>query len=925
MSFFNIFVILIRLKEKTTAAMKSILLNILLLFICIPYIEAATQYYFKQIFLKNGLSQSTVSAILTDYRGVLWIGTQFGLNSFDQQQITPYYQNKNNDNTLPHNNVLFLCEDEKLNLWVGTENGLARYNKEKDNFIRITDGNEAIVVYSYVLTDDGIFFFGNGKVYKYSYMDNVLHPVEIVTSEKIESAFTEACLYDSDRREILLGCRWGGMWIYHYGTGRLQKAPFTQEQNITALYKTLDGTVWISSYARGVFHYDREGILKEHLTSPGLLSNNIVMDMKEKDGKLWIATDGGGISVYDQESCSMEVIKHISGDPHSIPVNSFNCLYNDAENNMWAGSIRGGLIGMKEIFINTYQDAPLGSSKGLSNRTVTSMYEDKDKMIWMGTDGEGLNRFDPATEMFRQYPSTYSAKVVSIISLGDSELLLSLFGDGLYRFNKKTGLINEYRVAGDEKSRQIFRSGFTVHMYRLNKERFYLFADSVYLYDQPKNECTVIPCMDKQVALSALQLVQGTDTVCYLRGSAGLFKLDCRNNLLSAFYRPDKSIGTINAGCPYKEGNFWIGTTSGLYCYEVEKHEMDSIENEQLVGCTSLAFDFHGRLWVGTHDGMFAYMPDDQRVINFGESDGVFAKEFIFKSPLVSFSGDVYMAGISGLVRIKNDLQFTEKKEPVVNLLDIALNGISVGAEVARNRGLITIPWNYTSLNAKVIVKENDMMRRVLFRFYIRGEQEEIVQTSNPVLALHNLFVGKHQIYVSCNKKYGGWSSPVKIFSVVVTPPWWRSSWFYLLFIVVLLSGFGWLTYQVIRRRKPEATADVETIIISNPNEQFLAKLNEIISNHLTNPDLDVNFVAEQMAMSRASLYSKLKLVADTSIGDYINKLRMEKALLLLADKQLSIQEVSEKAGFTHQRYFSTVFKQLYGMTPSRYRQEHFS
>ena len=88
---------------------------------------------------------------------------------------------------------------------------------------------------------------------------------------------------------------------------------------------------------------------------------------------------------------------------------------------------------------------------------------------------------------------------------------------------------------------------------------------------------------------------------------------------------------------------------------------------------------------------------------------------------------------------------------------------------------------------------------------------------------------------------------------------------------------------------------------------------------------MDVNFVAEQMAMSRASLYSKLKLVADTSIGDYINKLRMEKALLLLADKQLSIQEVSEKAGFTHQRYFSTVFKQFYGMTPSRYRQEHFS
>lgn len=74
--------------------------------------------------------------------------------------------------------------------------------------------------------------------------------------------------------------------------------------------------------------------------------------------------------------------------------------------------------------------------------------------------------------------------------------------------------------------------------------------------------------------------------------------------------------------------------------------------------------------------------------------------------------------------------------------------------------------------------------------------------------------------------------------------------------------------------------------------------------------------------MSRASLYNKLKQLADISIGDYINKFKMEEAVRLLADKGLSIQEVSEKAGFSHQRYFSTVFKQMYGVTPSQYRQD---
>ena len=111
-------------------------------------------------------------------------------------------------------------------------------------------------------------------------------------------------------------------------------------------------------------------------------------------------------------------------------------------------------------------------------------------------------------------------------------------------------------------------------------------------------------------------------------------------------------------------------------------------------------------------------------------------------------------------------------------------------------------------------------------------------------------------------------------------------------------------------------------INLSPADELFMQKLNDLISRNLTNPDLDVQFVATQMAMSRASLYNKLKQLADISIGDYINKFKMEEAVRLLADKGLSIQEVSEKAGFSHQRYFSTVFKQMYGVTPSQYRQD---
>ena len=128
-----------------------------------------------------------------------------------------------------------------------------------------------------------------------------------------------------------------------------------------------------------------------------------------------------------------------------------------------------------------------------------------------------------------------------------------------------------------------------------------------------------------------------------------------------------------------------------------------------------------------------------------------------------------------------------------------------------------------------------------------------------------------------------------------------------------------------LRYKEGRGTVSPKEDTISNADEQFVKKLNDLIREQLENPELDVNFVATQMAMSRASLYNKLKALTDVSIGDYINKFRMARVMELLADKELSLLEISEKAGFTNQRYFSTVFKQAYGTTPSKYRQEHFS
>lgn len=111
---------------------------------------------------------------------------------------------------------------------------------------------------------------------------------------------------------------------------------------------------------------------------------------------------------------------------------------------------------------------------------------------------------------------------------------------------------------------------------------------------------------------------------------------------------------------------------------------------------------------------------------------------------------------------------------------------------------------------------------------------------------------------------------------------------------------------------------------VSNADEQFMQKLNTLIRENLTNPDLNVAFIASGMAMSRTTLYSKFCHLSDISIGDYVIRFRMVEATRLLSShKEMSIQEVADRAGFSSARYFSTAFKQSYGMTPTEYRRKN--
>lgn len=113
----------------------------------------------------------------------------------------------------------------------------------------------------------------------------------------------------------------------------------------------------------------------------------------------------------------------------------------------------------------------------------------------------------------------------------------------------------------------------------------------------------------------------------------------------------------------------------------------------------------------------------------------------------------------------------------------------------------------------------------------------------------------------------------------------------------------------------------IKSIAHSKSDELFLEKLNEVICDNMEDEELDVEKLARIMAMSRPTLYRKIKSISNLTANELINITRLKKAAELLAAEDYKIYEVATMVGFTSQTTFGRSFLKQFGMSPSAYQQ----
>jgi AraC-like DNA-binding protein len=114
--------------------------------------------------------------------------------------------------------------------------------------------------------------------------------------------------------------------------------------------------------------------------------------------------------------------------------------------------------------------------------------------------------------------------------------------------------------------------------------------------------------------------------------------------------------------------------------------------------------------------------------------------------------------------------------------------------------------------------------------------------------------------------------------------------------------------------------SQIQQIGQNQSEQEFLLKIEEIIMQHLDDPQFNVDRMADILCMSRPTLYRKINVVSSLSPNELINLTRLRKAAELLIQKQYKVYEISNLLGYSSATHFSRNFQKQFGQSPTEFQ-----
>lgn len=597
------------------------------------------QVSFRDLTVKDGLSQNSVVSIAQDSIGYLWFATQDGLNKYDGRTFTYYNKQYQDVTRSSYAQLGQVYTDTYGDLWSYSSNSIIeKYNYKTQVFDSICKVNSATVLFR---KNQNTLWVGTlySGMFEVDLESKLVIPLFEKQLEKL-SVFEIKRIDDS----IYLGTSKG---VFSVKNDNLKSIPTTKDFAVSSIIKHNEDLVF-GTYGNSVQSINLNtktlGFKFASRFSNNLNVQDIFLDSKSR---LWIATYGDGLHLLDSKDI-LTSFKANKEDPFALNYNDILKVYEDMTGNIWFGTDGAGLNYYDEHLVKFNTLTSKQVPDNISVDVIRSIAVDSLGTLWLGTSGKGLTQINKENNYYKTLTtenSILSSDRIMSLLLVDNNLWIGhqtkglqiLYPDGQFQSFKDLSNQSIWKIFKDTKN-NIWLCTRTEGILKFDSDRGVLESYNQSNSILPNNIRTLEQVNDNELWI-------GTD-------NQGLYKFDMISKDIENINQIEDKIKSL---C-YVDSLLWIGTNGeGIKSLNPKTRELKLYVNDYDLPnkvIYALLPDDNGNLWVSTNKGISRFSPNDPNkhyVENYSIINGLQEFEFntgaYFKGP----DGQLYFGGIEGV------------------------------------------------------------------------------------------------------------------------------------------------------------------------------------------------------------------------------------------------------------------------------------
>lgn len=924
-----------------------------------------------------------VYAITQDTSGVVWLGTDNGLYSYDGYHDYRHFAS----HTFSHIRINALGFEGSM-LYLATGNGMLKFDTQKGIYasapamesdggkgskkvareLRVLDmkgrkdafGNE---VYAILHTQKGLLV-GSLAGLRLNQRQILLTPGA--------QPLVNALAYDAKRHCYWIGTE-GALYCADQALQNFSKIAALDGNSVKCLDEDQDGNLYIGT-DNGLYRMAMNNSL-EHFVhdsrNEATIPNNIVWSCYvDKWQNVWIGTDHGLSRLSTHTYYRFTSLDKIT---FSGEGNCLHAILQTRSGDWWMGGTNGlihyaegvRVQGAASEYQNVVWYKQNNPSAPLAHNRVRKIYEDKEGDVWICTD-HGINLYQKST-----------GKLLNFI---------------VYDKTGKYSTAWAYDILQDQMGR-MWMASYQGGVFVLDKQRL---LAAISLSSAATATCVAdYHFSDKgKNALSGLhigQLVLDGKGFVWASSYNHLDRIDTRTLCISHIPGNDAINYLMKSG----NGNVWVGYNASVKCFMVnlpmKGKELESKEWKIDAKVVSMC-DVENKVWVVAGNVCSVLDPENNSFRFFIPME---SPNNIYYSKL---NHEVVMGGNDGFISIRADLSMPKDDKAQLLLAGIVVNGRQT-QDVLLDENIEGTP-GVSPVGLKTLVLKHDENNFTLqlsdlpfadhptavYAYRLEGSDHEwhYLDKGDLDITYNGLSYGDYHLTVHVVDGEGNIGDEVYQLEISVLPPWYLTIWCKLFYLTLLIVCIVWvINAHFVRKQLKEAKKQKEEILeqvqarmkfyanladelknaaahrsfdevnhlvvsnldvnasdsesesamivnfngqqttpeveIDELDKKLLDEIKETIEENMVDSDFNVSMLQEKMGMGNKQLYRKLKALTGQTPVEYIRDMRMQKAAKLLKAGKFSVSEVMYTVGFSNSSYFSKCFSKAFGMTPTEF------